>query len=158
MAALADECARCGEFETGGWLVGPRAAAWHADHTVVEAAVAAKARTLSSVALDATAFLAMDEHLVAERRRGKRFDLRVIGDFHSHPSGHGTPSEGDLESWARDLATIADDNASLTSLIVTRRDGRDSWARPIITGWITRHARSSLGERMVVEPATVKVA
>jgi proteasome lid subunit RPN8/RPN11 len=158
MDALVDECARCGGHETGGWLVGPRTAAWHGDHNIIEATVAATARTRSSVALDTAAFLAMDEHLVSERRRGKGFDLRAIGDWHSHPSSVATPSENDLQCWARDLATIADHNASLTSLIVTPRDGRDTWARPVVTAWITRHARSSFGQQMVVEPATVTLA
>ncbi len=157
MTSIADECARCGEFETGGWLVGPRAPAWHADHNIVEATVAANGRTRSSVYLDASAFLAMDEHLVSERRSGKGFDLRATGDWHSHPGCVATPSAGDIACWARDLATLTDADASLTSLIVTQREGRDSWARPVVTAWITRHARSSFGERFVVEPAIVSI-
>lgn len=56
-----------------------------------------------------------------------------------------------------ELATIGDHNASLASLIVSRCDGRASWNNPHIAAWITRHARSSFGERMVCEPAIVSV-
>ena len=101
-AVISDECARCGDYETGGWLTGPRAFSWHGDQRIIEATVAVKQRSASSVNLDADEFLRMDEHLVAQKRSGKGFDLRAVGDWHSHPGCDGTPSENDLGCWARD--------------------------------------------------------
>jgi hypothetical protein len=71
--------------------------------------------------------------------------------------GGSRPSDADLRCQTSELATISDHNVSLTSLIVTRREGSASWRNPQISAWITRHARSSFGERMVCEPATVSV-
>jgi hypothetical protein len=112
-------------------------------------------RREGKVALDEGQFTRMDARLQASRDRDG--DLRGIGDWHTHPTGDATPSEADLRCQARELATIGDHNVSLTSLIVTRRDGASSWRNPHISAWITRHARSSFGERMVCEHATVTV-
>ncbi len=142
------------EVETGGWLVGHRAYGWHRERTVTDATVAAQVRKAGKVALDTGEFSRMDARLQKTRDRDGG-DLRGIGDWHTHPMGGGRPSDADLRCQAVDLATIADHNVSLTSLIVTQRDGRDSWRNPQISAWITRHARSSFGERMVCEPAIV---
>ncbi|HEX3330164.1 MAG TPA: Mov34/MPN/PAD-1 family protein [Gaiellales bacterium] len=154
--AITAECLRWGDgVETGGWLVGHRAWGWHRQRTVTSATVAAKTRRLGKVMLDAAAFIRMDAALQASR--GRDGDLRGIGDWHTHPMGGDRPSDVDLRSQARELETIGDHNVSLTSLIVTRRVGSASWQNPQISAWITRHARSSFGERMVCEPATVSV-
>jgi proteasome lid subunit RPN8/RPN11 len=154
--AITAECLRWdGEVETGGWLVGHRAWGWHRERTVAIATVAARMRREGKVWLDEGEFTRMDARLQAARDRDG--DLRGIGEWHTHPTGDATPSEADLRCQARELATISDHNVSLTSLIVTRRDGALSWRNPHISAWITRHARSSFGERMVCEPATVTV-
>ena len=154
--AITAEAMRCDGVETGGWLVGQVAHGWHRDRSVTDATVAARARKPGSVALDAGAFARMDARL--HKMRDRDGALRGIGDWHTHPhSGDGWPSEADLRCQALDLATISDHNFSLTSLIVTRNKRFESWARPTVTAWITRHARSSFGERMVCEPATVNV-
>jgi proteasome lid subunit RPN8/RPN11 len=154
--AITAECLRWGdEVETGGWLVGRRGWGWHRQRTVTSATVAAKTRKAGKVALDEGEFTRMDARLQASRDRDG--DLRGIGDWHTHPMGESRPSDADLRCQARELATISDHNVSLTSLIVTRRQGAASWRNPQISAWITRHARSSFGERMVCEPATVTV-
>jgi proteasome lid subunit RPN8/RPN11 len=156
VAAITAECSRWRDHvETGGWLVGHRTFGWHRERTVTSATVAATLRKAGKVTLDEGDFVRMDMQLQA--RRDRDGDLRGIGDWHTHPIGTGRPSEADLRCQARELATIGDHNASLTSLIVTRRDGRESWNNPHISAWITRHARSSFGERMVCEPALVSI-
>jgi len=159
VAAITAECSRWqDDVETGGWLVGHRTFGWHRERTVTEATVAAEARKVGKVLLDEGDFVRMDRELQALRDRDG--DLRGIGDWHSHPIGVGRPSEADLRCQARELATIGDHNVSLTSLIVTRREAafRGSWIDPHVSAWITRHARSSFGERMVCEPALVSIA
>lgn len=156
--AITAECQRCGEVETGGWLAGPPAATWHHNHSVTHATVAASARTAMSVRLSTDDFVRLDSQLRDDARSGRGENMRALGDWHTHTYGDATPSETDLRGWARDLDTIGDHNMSLTSLILCRRQGRDSWALPIISGWVTRHARSSFGERMVCEPATARIA
>ncbi len=136
-------------------MVGHRAWGWHRERTVAIATVAARVRKAGKVALDESEFTRMDARLQANRDRDG--ELRGIGDWHTHPAGEGRPSEPDLRCQALDLATIGDHNVSLTSLIVTRNARTDSWARPPISAWITRHARSSFGERMVCEPAIVSI-
>ncbi|HEX3332179.1 MAG TPA: Mov34/MPN/PAD-1 family protein [Gaiellales bacterium] len=155
--AITDECLRWGDdVETGGWLAGHRVFGWHRERNVAIATVAARVRKAGKVALDEAEFTRMDAQLQAGRDRSG--DLRTIGDWHTHPPDSiGQPSEADLRCQARELATIGDHNVSLTSLIVTRRDGALSWRNPQISAWITPHARSSFGERMVCEPATVNV-
>jgi proteasome lid subunit RPN8/RPN11 len=157
VAAITAECSRWrDDVETGGWLVGHRAYGWHRERTVTGATVAAKVRKAGKVALDDDDFVRMDASL--QKMRDRDGDLRGIGDWHTHPmGGDARPSEADLRCQAFDLATIADHNVSLTSLIVTRRDGRESWNHPQISAWITRYARSSFGERMVCEPALVSI-
>jgi Prokaryotic homologs of the JAB domain len=152
--AMVADCRRHRGMETGGWPIGRVAAGWHKDRDVLGALPAVVARTGGSVRLDPGEFRRTDTRLHAGDG-----DFRCVGDWHTHPAGGGTPSAADLESFALDLATIADHNHSLTSLILTQRDGAfdDSWARPNVSAWITRHARSSFGERMVCEPATVSV-
>ena len=110
-----------------------------------------------SVTLDADEFVRWDANLRATRREGGG-DFRALGGWHSHPAGAATPSAADLDCWAHRLATMIDPGSSLTTLIAARRDpDRDSWHNPRITAWITRHARSSFGERMVCEPAIVSI-
>jgi hypothetical protein len=111
-----------------------------------------------SVDLLVDEFTRLDAQLVAERPSGGGRELRALGDWHAHPGGETSPSPPDLEGQALDLATIGSHNASVVSLIVTRRADRESWTRPVISAWVTRHARSSFGERMVCEPAMVRVA
>ena len=153
--AIAAECLRWSDdVETGGWLVGHRTWGWHRERTVAIATVAARTRQVGKVALDEGEFTRMDARLQAARNRDG--DLRGIGDWHTHPVvGDSRPSDADLRCQARELDTIGDHNVSLTSLIVTRREGSASWRNPQISAWITRHARSSFGERFVVEPAIV---
>jgi hypothetical protein len=156
VAAITAECSRWrDDVETGGW---------HRERTVTSATVAATGRKAGKVTLDEGDFVRMDRQLQAQRDRDG--DLRGIGDWHTHPPAdsrprqadlRSRPSEADLRCQALELATIGDHNASLTSLIVTRRDGRESWTNPHISAWVTRHARSSFGERMVCEPAIVSV-
>jgi proteasome lid subunit RPN8/RPN11 len=148
------DCRRHRDMETGGWLIGRVAAGWHKDRDVLGALPAVAARTRGSVRLDPEEFRRTDTRLDAGEG-----DFRCVGDWHTHPTGAGTPSAADLKSFALDLATIADHTSSLTSLILTQRAGAfdDSWARPNVSAWITRHARSSFGERMVCEPAMVKI-
>jgi proteasome lid subunit RPN8/RPN11 len=154
--AITAECSRWrDDAETGGWLVGHRAFSWHRERTVTSATVAATLRKAGKVTLDEGEFVRMDTQLQAQRDRDG--DLRGIGDWHTHPMGGSRPSQADLRCQARELATIGDHNVSLTSPIVTRRDGRESWNNPHISAWVTRHARSSFGERMVCEPAMVSV-
>lgn len=101
-------------------------------------------------------FARMDAQLQAQRDRDG--DMRGIGDWHTHPAGGGTrPSSADLQAYAAELATIADHNSSLTSLIVSPYERSGSWAQSAVSAWITRHARSSFGERMVCEPAIVSI-
>ncbi len=135
--------------------IGRRAWGWHRERTVTSATVAARVRKAGKVALDDAEFTRMDARLQAAREHGG--DLRAIGDWHTHPVGDSRPSDADLRCQARELATIGDHNVSLTSLIVTRREGSASWRNPHISAWITRHARSWFGEQFVVEPAIVHV-
>jgi proteasome lid subunit RPN8/RPN11 len=154
--SISAEAIRWGsEKETGGWLVGRRAFGWHRQRTVTSATVAARVRKAGKVTLDADEFTRMDAQL--QEMRDRAGNLRGIGDWHTHPTGEGRPSEADLRCQALDLATIGDHNVSFTSLIVTRNARTDSWARPQITAWITRYARSSFGEQMVCEPAIVSL-
>jgi hypothetical protein len=104
------------------------------------------------VTLDTDQFVRWDADLRSQRREGGG-DFRALGGWHSHPVGAATPSAADLDCWAHRLSTMIDPGSSLTTLIAARRDpDRDSWRNPRITAWITRHARSSFGERMVCEP------
>jgi proteasome lid subunit RPN8/RPN11 len=150
--AILTECRRDPTLETGGWLIGRVAPGWHKDHDVLGALPAAKIRTRDSVALDPEEFRRTDARLLADGG-----DFRCVGDWHTHPTGGGRPSPADVRCQARDLATFADHNHSLTSLILTERDSIESWTRPHVSAWITRFARSSFGEQMVCEPAKVAV-
>ncbi len=150
-------CIRSGDHETGGWLSGHQPRNWHRDRGIIEATVAVRHSSTDSVVLDTDEFVRWDAKMRADRRGGDG-EFRALGGWHSHPVGAATPSAGDLDCWACRLATLIDPESSLTTLIVGRRDPhRDSWRNPRITAWITRHARSSFGARMICEPAIVSV-
>jgi proteasome lid subunit RPN8/RPN11 len=119
------ECNRFGNLETGGWLTGHPAFSWHGERSITGALSAASKRRSDSAILDGTAFTREDDRLRREYMEDRGSDLRLVGDWHSHPAGTATPSPSDVACWAREFATIADHNSSLTSLIVTPRRG--SW-------------------------------
>jgi proteasome lid subunit RPN8/RPN11 len=156
-AVIEAACIRSGDLETGGWLSGHQPREWHRDRGILQATVSVRHRSTDSVTLDADEFIRWDADLRADRREGGG-DFRALGGWHSHPVCAAMPSAADLDCWAHRLSTMIDPGSSLTTLITARRDpDRDSWRNPRITAWITRHARSSFGERMVCEPANVSV-
>jgi len=99
----------------------------------------------------------------------RRQGLRLLGDYHSHPTHHpedGKPSRGDLRGWLRSLQYLADKSdppawrlGSETSLdcwlgvVVTRSEG-GSWGFPALHAWVTRVDRGGI----VCEPAALEVA
>jgi proteasome lid subunit RPN8/RPN11 len=65
----------------------------------------------------------------------RRTGLLPIGDFHSHPTGDGTPSDSDLQAWAGRVEE--NDRQPWLALIATRGEPGAGWAEPRLTAWAT---------------------
>jgi Prokaryotic homologs of the JAB domain len=65
----------------------------------------------------------------------QRAGLLPIGDFHSHPTGDGTPSGSDLQAWA---GRVEDDRQPWLALVATPGEEPGAgWAEPHLTAWAT---------------------
>jgi proteasome lid subunit RPN8/RPN11 len=79
-----------------------------------------------------------------------RSELMVVGDWHSHPVGDGTPSRTDRENWAWNVQSS--DGFPWATVIVIRGEDGLGWMGPRYVGWLT----SADGRGgYICEPATV---
>ena len=150
-------CIRSGDLETGGWLSGHQPRNWHRDRAVLEATVAVRHSSTDSVDARYRRVRAVGRQDARRsprrRRRLPRARRMAFTPGRRRDAERGRPRL--LGAQARD-----DHRPRIESHHPDRRPprpDRDSWRNPQITAWITRHARSSFGERMVCEPATVSV-
>jgi proteasome lid subunit RPN8/RPN11 len=62
--------------------------------------------------------------------------LRVVGDYHSHPTAAPEPSRDDRKAWAR---ALLDHHFSFyIGVIATRGEGAFGWEFPDLTPWVAR--------------------
>ena len=153
------ECLQWGDdVETGGWLVGHRRGAGTASAPSPGDGRRPETRQRGQRrARRPTSSRGWTPD--ARRPRDRDGDLRGIGGL-AHPPRRGrlaAERRPTCDCWACELATIGDPNVSYHPDRRATRPGPRSWRNPQITAWITRHARSNFGERMVCEPAIVSV-
>lgn len=138
LAARSDDGLEC-----GGQLFGPRRFGT-IEISQAEYMGPAAVRAHDSLTLDGV----HDLHLAGELSRSSDGYIRVVGHWHTHPSGPGTPTPADLRVWSdkrRELGLQA-----FVGVIVTAKvrpvGGSRSFAYPRISCWVVRAAPFDLSD------------
>lgn len=130
LAARSDDGLEC-----GGQLFGPRRFGT-IEISQAEYMGPAAVRAHDSLTLDG----AHDLHLAGELSRSSDGYVRVVGHWHTHPSGPGTPTPADLRVWSDKRREL--DLQTFVGVIVTPQlrptGGSRSFAWPKVSAWVVR--------------------